>query len=121
MRTIGMATAFTRTLRRLEPQGFRRPILLTGTAAAMIAAWGAWGTLARVTLYEVSGHARLEVDRAVHPVESPAAGRVVESRLALGQEVAAGDILLRLNADAERYSLREETARLTALEPELAA
>src|SRR5207244_12686046 len=51
-----------------------------------------------VTLYEISNQALLEVDRAVHTVESPVAGRVIESRLALGREVIAGEVLLRLNA-----------------------
>jgi len=54
-------------------------------------------------------------------VEAPAAGRVIESRMALGQEVAARDILLRLNAESERYSLQEENEKLTAIAPELAA
>jgi membrane fusion protein, adhesin transport system len=116
-----MATAFTRTLRRLEPRGYRRPLMMTASATVVLAGWGAWATVARVTLYEISSQARLEVDRAVHAVESPAAGRVIESRLTLGQEVTAGEVLLRLNADAERYSLREENEKLTALGPELAA
>jgi multidrug resistance efflux pump len=116
-----MATAFTRTLRRLEPQGSRRFLIVTGTAAVMIAAWSAWGTLAPVTLYEVSGQARLEVDRATHPVDAPALGTVVESRMRLGQEVAAGDVLLRLDAERERFSLSEEREKSIALEAELAA
>jgi membrane fusion protein (multidrug efflux system) len=95
--------------------------MMTASATVVLAGWGAWATVARVTLYEISSQARLEVDRAVHAVESPAAGRVIESRLTLGQEVTAGEVLLRLNADAERYSLREENEKLTALGPELAA
>jgi multidrug resistance efflux pump len=116
-----MATAFTRTLRRLEPEGFRRPVLITVAATAVLAGWGAWAAGARVTLYEVSRQARLEVDRAVHPVEAPVSGRVVESRLVLGRDVVEGEVLLRLNSDSERYSLREENERLTALPHELAA
>ena len=116
-----MATAFTRTLRQLEPQGTRRFLMASATAAIAIGVWTVWGTLARVTLYEVSRHARLEVDRAPHPVDSPVSGKVVESRLRLGQEVAAGEVLLRLDADAERFSLREEREKASALEAELAA
>jgi membrane fusion protein (multidrug efflux system) len=116
-----MATAFTRTIRLLEPRGYRRLLAMTAAAGAVLAAWATWGCWAHVTLYEVSGQTRLEVDRAVHTVESPVAGRVVESRLTLGREVAAGEVLLRLDADSERFSLREEAEKLTALEPELAA
>jgi membrane fusion protein (multidrug efflux system) len=116
-----MATAFTRTVRKLEPQGARRFLVVTVTAAVVIAAWTVWGTLAHVTLYEVSGQARLEVDRATHPVDSPASGRVVESRLRLGQDVAAGEVLLRLDADAEHFALSEEREKVTGLEAELSA
>jgi membrane fusion protein (multidrug efflux system) len=95
--------------------------MASATAAIAIGVWAVWGTLARITLYEVSTHARLEVDGAPHPVDSPASGKVVESRLRLGQEVAAGEVLLRLDADSERFSLREEREKASALEAELAA
>ena len=116
-----MATAFTRTLRKLEPQGARRFLIVTVTATVVIAGWSVWGTLAHVTLYEVSGQARLEVDRATHPVDSPASGKVVESRMQLGQEVAAGEVLLRLDGEAEGFSVREEREKVTALAIEVAA
>jgi multidrug resistance efflux pump len=116
-----MPTAFNRTLRRIEADGFRRFLIMAATAATLLGAWGAWAAVAHITLYETSSHARLEVDRAVHAVESPAAGRVVESRLALGRQVVAGEVLLCLNAEAEQYALREENEKLAALGPEIAA
>jgi len=116
-----MSTAFHRTLLRLESPRIWRSLLLTVAGAAILAAWFAWAVMARLTLYEISTQARLEVDRAVHSIESPVAGRVIESRLSLGQEVTAGEVLLRLDADARQYSLREENEKLAALEPELAA
>ena len=116
-----MDTAFHRTLRRLESGRIWRSLGLTVLAGVALAAWFCWALMARVTLYEISTNARLEVDHAVHSIESPVAGRVIESRLALGQEVTLGQVLLRLNADAEQYSLREENEKLAALEPELAA
>src|SRR5262245_51026748 len=116
-----MATAFNRTLRHLETSGFRRFLVMTATATALLGAWGVWAAIAHVTLYEISTQARLEVDRAVHAVESPAAGRVLESSLALGRAVVAGEVLLRLNAEAEQYALREENEKLAALKPEIAA
>lgn len=119
--TKRMATAFNRTLRRLETSGFRRFLVMTVTATTLLGAWGVWAAVARVTLYEISSQARLEVDRAVHAVESPAAGRVLESRLALGRDVVAGEVLLRLNAEAQQYALREENEKLAALQPEIAA
>src|SRR5262245_4005344 len=116
-----MDTAFHRTLRRLESGGIWRSLGMAVLGAVALAAWFSWAVMAHVTLYEISSNARLEVDRAVHSIESPVAGRVIESRLALGQEVTAGGVLLRLNGDTEQYSLREENEKLAALEPELAA
>jgi multidrug resistance efflux pump len=94
---------------------------MAAVAAAAIGAWVAWGWLSSITVYEVSSQARLEVDRAVRAVEAPVGGRVVESRMVLGQDVVAGEILLRLDSDTEQYALREEREKLTALDPELAA
>src|SRR5262245_6035454 len=116
-----MATAFTRTLRHLEREGFRRPICGAAIAAAVVGAWVAWGSLARVTVYEVSSQARLEVDRVVRPVETPISGRVVEWSMTLGKEVSAGEVLLRLDTGSEEYALREEREKLAALDPEVAA
>jgi multidrug resistance efflux pump len=46
---------------------------------------------------------------------TPASGRVVESRQRLGQEVAAGEVLLRLDGEVEGFSPREEREKVAAL------
>jgi membrane fusion protein (multidrug efflux system) len=116
-----MGTAFHRTLRQLEFDGIWRSLILAVIAAVILGGWVDWAVMASVSLYVTSTSARLEVDRAVHSIESPVAGRVIESRLKLGQEVTAGEVLLRLNADVEQYSIREENEKLAALEPEIRA
>lgn len=90
-------------------------------ALVLLAGWGAWFVLARVGVYEVSRTGRLEVERASHAVDAPVAGRILESRLVLGQEVEEGAILVRL--DAETFTLQRgtEEARLGALAPQIAA
>ena len=65
--------------------------------------------------------ARLEVDRAVHPVAAPLAGRVVATHLAVGREVQAGDLLVELDADAQRLQQQEQRVRLDALAARLTA
>ena len=60
----------------LTADGFRRSLVGMLLAAVLLSAWAAWFFLARVTLYEVSAAARLEVSEAAHPVEAPVAGRV---------------------------------------------
>ncbi len=74
-----MATAFSRTLRSLRADGFGRSALALLLAALFVAGWAAWSVLARVTLYEISSNARIEVDRAIYPIQSPLLGRVVRT------------------------------------------
>jgi multidrug resistance efflux pump len=102
---------FSRSVRALAADRFRPNALVFLLGAALLLAWGAWFTLARVTVYAVSEKARVEVERAVHRVEAPVAGRVVATSLALDRDVEAGEVLLELDATAERLSLGEARAR----------
>src|SRR2546428_11867949 len=85
-------------MRSLDAAAFRRGLLRLVLGTTLLAAWGAWFFLARVTRYEVSDAARLEVDAAVHPVDATAAGRIIALRLLLGKEVRAGDVLARIDS-----------------------
>jgi multidrug resistance efflux pump len=102
----------------LTADGFRRSLVGMLLAAVLLSAWAAWFFLARVTLYEVSAAARLEVSEAAHPVEAPVAGRVRATHLVLGQEVQGGDVLVELEVDTQRLQLEEERSRLAALAPQ---
>ncbi len=123
-----MAIAFSRTTRALaldNPTGARLSWLL---ATLGLGGWLAWFLCAEVTLYEVSSQAHLEVAGAAHPVSPAVAGRVLVTRLQLGQTMAAGAVLVELEATTERLRLREAQAELaaipaqkTALEREIAA
>jgi membrane fusion protein (multidrug efflux system) len=87
----------------------------------LLGGWVAWGLLARIAVYAGTQTARLEVDRAMHPVATPVAGRVVATRLVVGQGIQAGDVLVELDADAQRLHGEEERVRLVALTAELRA
>jgi membrane fusion protein (multidrug efflux system) len=116
-----MPTAFSQTLRALDRERFGRTLLAWLPAVVLLGSWGAWMGLARVPVYEVSQLARLEVDRAVHPLAAPLAGRIVATHLAVGREVQAGDVLVELDADAQRLQQQEQRIRLTALAARLTA
>lgn len=84
--------------------------------------------MARVMVYASTANGRVEVDREKHPVDAPVGGRVVAVRLAIGQHVRAGDVLLTLDAlpeklarDQEHARLAPAAAQLNALNEELAA
>jgi len=84
-------------------------------AAVLLIAWAVWFFIGRVTLYEVSVGARLEVSEAAHPVEAQVAGRVRATHIVLGQEVQFGDVLVELDVGAQQLQIEEERTRLAAL------
>lgn len=89
-----MATAFSRSLRFLAADGSRRSAWGGILAVVLLGGWMAWLFLARVSLYQVTQTARLEVGRAIHPVEAPVAGRIVETaNRQVGEVVSEGERL----------------------------
>jgi membrane fusion protein (multidrug efflux system) len=93
----------------------------TAIALLLVATWLVWAFTARVTQYEVSDLARLEVTGAAYPIEANASGRLVSSRLVLGQEVQRGEILLELESREEQLDAARERVHFAGLQPELAA
>lgn len=93
-----MATAFRETFRSLSADGHRRSVSAMLGASALLLGWGSWLFAARVPIYEVSDHARLELIDRVSSVSSTVAGRVVAVHADLGQIVDAGDVVAQLDA-----------------------
>ncbi len=119
--TVSMATPFSRTCRSLTNDSAGSALLVWGLVLALLAAWMGWLLFAKVTVYEVSQSAQLQVEQAAHPVAAQLAGKVLSSSLQLGKQVAAGDVLVELDARTERLRLAEEAARLAAIPPQLQA
>jgi membrane fusion protein (multidrug efflux system) len=115
-----MAATFSRTLRSLEgPGGRRRWPGLLGTAVLLL--WAGWFLFGRVTVYEVTDQGRLEVKSTAHSVAAVLPGQVVETHLAIGREVHAGDVLVVLDAEAERLAVRERQTKRQGLQTRLQA
>lgn len=85
----------------------------------LLAGWLGWFFFGSVTVYEVSQHARLEVQQSAHSVSPLVPSKILANSLALGQEVRAGDVLVELDASAERLRLGEEEARLGSIAPRI--
>lgn len=108
-------------MRALEADGFRRPSLLLLLVAVLFGAWATWFFRARVSIYEVSDQARLEIDQAIYPIDALLTGRTVTSNLTVGRSVQAGEVLVELNAGPQQLQHEEELTRLAAIEPQLRA
>ena len=115
-----MSSPFSRSLRALDSEG-QRTWWLAAATVALLGVWTAWLVLARVPLYATSTAARVEAAGAAHPVQARQAGRAVRVNMNVGARVRAGDVLVDLEADAERLALQEARTRLGALTPEIAA
>ena len=115
-----MPSHFSRSLRALEAEG-RHAWLATAVTVSLLIAWAVWFVAARVVLYETSTAARLETAATVHPVDARLLGRVTRINLPMGQQVRAGDVLVELEAEAERLAVAEAQTRLQSLTPEIEA
>ncbi len=116
-----MSIEFSRSVRALKADGIRLSTAGLFLGAAVLGAWIAWFFLARVTVSEASDLARLEVDRAAHPIQATVGGRIVALHVTLGQEVREGQLLVELDTAAERLLVREEESRKDSLAPQLDA
>jgi membrane fusion protein (multidrug efflux system) len=114
-----MPTRFVRTTRSLAHDGAGRALVTWLAAGLLLAAWAGWFVFGRVTLYEVSRHARLEVQQSAHAVATLVASKVAANSLVLGQQVRAGDLLIELDAAPERLRLAEEETRLGSTVPRI--
>ncbi len=110
-----MPAPFTRTLRSIQSDAGRRHTVGLLTAVLLLSIWFAWFLFARVTIYEVTDRVHLEVEVASHPVAAEVGGRVVKTTLRLGKKVRAGEILIELDTQAERFALDAARAQLTGL------
>ena len=90
-------------------------------AIVLLSAWLVWAFKAVITRYEISESARLEVDAAAYPIQAQVAGKLKISRLVLGREVQAGEVLLELDSRSEQLSLEQERTYRASLAPQLSA
>jgi multidrug resistance efflux pump len=115
-----VATAFTRTTRSLSNDTSKYALVFWLLGTILLSAWLAWFFFARITVYEFSAKARLEINRSPNPIATPVSGTIIALSVSLGQNVKAGDVLVELDASAEKLRLKEEQTRLTALPLQIA-
>src|SRR5689334_21946420 len=93
---------------------------LVGTIG-VLSLWLIWFLNSLVAIYAPTLIAQLAVDRENHPIDAPIGGRVVVASGHIGQVVQAGDVLLILDADLERFAHQEVQARLTPAATQIAS
>lgn len=116
-----MPTPFSRTTRSLAQDSARYALVIWLISGLLLSLWLSWLFFARITLYEISGKARLEVNHSAYPIAAVVAGKVIAISTALGQQVQAGEILLILDSQNQKLRLAEEQSRIKALPAQIAA
>lgn len=107
--------SFFRSVRSLHADGFRWSIAVISLAAVLLAAWGAWFALGRVSVYAKTDMARLAVNRLAHPVEALIDGRLIWTNLILEQVVEKGEVVAEIDVKPLKRQFEEESMRLAAL------
>ncbi|MCP3166257.1 HlyD family efflux transporter periplasmic adaptor subunit [Myxococcus sp. QH3KD-4-1] len=110
---------FPRTMRALVRGRGRSALWLLPVGLFIV--WGSWFVRARITVYEPSVQARLEVHREVYAVDAPVEGRLVKTRVELHRQVTAGEVLFELAHEQEARLLAEAEALLQGVGPQLVA
>jgi membrane fusion protein (multidrug efflux system) len=113
-----MAIAFSRSLRALESERRTLGLLLALLATLGILGLGLWLSLAKLPLYALSSAARIVQQRGGFALESPVDGRVQALLIEVNQAVAAGQVVLELEATDIESRLAELEARQNAYERE---
>ncbi len=116
-----MSTPFERTWRVLDTDTAGLRTLSIVFISLLLAGWLIWFINGDVKVYEVSRRASLEAEIAAHSIATRISGRVLVTHLELGRRVKAGEVLIELNADAERLALARAETELQALKAQQAA
>jgi membrane fusion protein (multidrug efflux system) len=114
-----MPSKFARTTRSLANDRSPAPLLAWLLAAVLLCGWSIWFFFADVTVYETSRKARLEVIQLPHHVASSLSGRIVSTSVNIGLQVHENQVLIELNASADKLKLSEEETKLSALPPQI--
>lgn len=123
-----MPIPFNNTLRAIQSDGSAGERVLWAGLAVLAVVWALWMGLASVTIREISQSARLEARLAPHRVAATVAGRATSSGLVIDRRVAAGEVLVVLDAVDLDLKRAEELGRgaavarrIEALREEIAA
>jgi membrane fusion protein (multidrug efflux system) len=121
MSRLGQPGGFGRSHLALAADPFGAWLVRLAVTLGFVGLWSLWFARAELAVYEVTDRARIEAAAAVHPVDTPVAGRLVAVHVRLGEEVAAGAPLFDLDAEDQRLELAEVDARLVPQRTQLAA
>jgi multidrug resistance efflux pump len=108
-----MGMKFSRTTRALNADRGTGGTFAIGASLLLLALWSGWFVFGRVTVYQASRAAYVEVSSSSRQIATLNGGRLVASKLFIGRKVRAGEILAELNSEQEKLRLAQAEARLS--------
>jgi len=115
-----MAYPFQRTLRSLNGDELGIRVVLMVFSVVSMLALAVWALEARIPVLKVSTLGRIEPHNAIHRIEPPESGKVIQSRLALDREVVEGELLVEFDSQEQRLALEQSERNLATLTQDLA-
>ncbi|MGZ3687154.1 MAG: HlyD family secretion protein [Bdellovibrionota bacterium] len=106
-----MTSTFFRTKRALDEDGEVFSWLKLALSLGLASLWAIWLLFSKVTVYETSSDARIEVYNQSQSVEAPVSGQVLTDRIEVGRRYQAGEVLLELDARTNELALDEMKAQ----------
>jgi multidrug resistance efflux pump len=116
-----MHSSFSNSMRSLSNDRFSPSFIGLIIAAVILTVWTAWLVTARISVYETSDSARLEVNTSVYPIAAPVGGKVMSTFVTVNREVQVGDVLVEFEAEDEKLRLGEAKTEAATLAPQLSA
>ena len=113
-------TDFTRSFRQLQADERHGTAWILGGALLLLTGWLGWAVAARISLYEDSSDARVELYGATFPVEAPFLGRIVMTNLRAGRQVRRDEVLVELDSMPQQLELKEAQVRIAGIDAPLA-
>jgi membrane fusion protein (multidrug efflux system) len=111
-----MATPFAHTLRSLEVDASAGGRVFMILAPLLLAAWTTWLFAAQVEVTSLSEDARVRVDAVSREIAASRSGRVASVRVALGDRVEAGTLLVELDDRETNLALDRARSRLSSVD-----
>lgn len=116
-----MAVSFSRTTRALDAdKGAIAQWALFATLTA-IAGWSIWFFTGKISVYEVSRSARIELAASSSQVSAIQGGKLIANHLYIGRVVKAGEVLAELDSREQELRLAEAEARLAGFPDRIGA
>jgi multidrug resistance efflux pump len=116
-----MGMAFLRTTRALNADRGTGGTFAIVAALLLLIIWSGWFVFGRITVYQASRAAYVEVSSSSRQIATLNGGRLVASGLFIGRKVRAGEILAELDSEQEILRLAQAEARLSGYPSRIAA